>query len=91
MNYEKALDIIKEVIYDNKGKPVNYIDLSFSMTEGDIGAEEFINAVEYIISNSVPKDKIREMIDNEAFEIYTRDYGGTNVIYTDTVSNLVKE
>ncbi len=49
MELEEAIKTIKNIIYDNKGNPMDYIDISFSQSKDDIGAEEFIQAIETVL------------------------------------------
>ena len=49
MKLEEAIKTIKSIIYDNQGNPMDYIDISFSQSKDDIGAEEFIQAIDTVL------------------------------------------
>ena len=49
MELEEAIKNIKSIIYDETGKQVNYIDISFPLCEDDIGVKEFIQAIETVL------------------------------------------
>lgn len=89
--YNEALKTINEIMYDSEGKRVNYIDISFSMTEGDIGAAEFIKAVETIINNSVPNHQLKKVLENDSFEVNTREYGNVEVVNTEYIYDLMQD
>ena len=70
MELEEAIKIIKNVIYDEKGKPVYYIDISFSHGKGDIGAEELIKAIEIVLRKLESYKRLAEanLKDSEEFK-----------------------
>lgn len=50
------------------------------------------NLVEnYETGQLIHKDKIRELINNNGFEVYTRDYGNIDVVDIDSLQELLKE
>lgn len=43
------------------------------------------------LDNSISKDKLKEIIDNNAFEINTHDYGKIDVLATEVLQELLEE
>lgn len=47
--------------------------------------------LDYVDKNFVSKDKIREIMNENGFEVWTREYGNVDVVSLDSLNDLLKE